>query len=278
MQAERTSLVPEQDFFDAGVDAAAKADIDSPRRAKLRDVLYDLRLGSKASYWTTNLRAAFMSRSRVLVIAVSVPERTSGLQRVMQRLSATRHNVTTATVPMQDRGKFDNINAELQQYGSLDEFDWIVVTDDDVMLPAKFLDRFLYLTSRYDLKIAQPAHRFHSFASFAITKRQWAVLARRTTFVECGPLTAFHRSTFGKILPFPSSRWAWGLDLYWADIARREGWKIGVIDALPIRHYRPVAKTYNGKEAIAEARELLRQKGISPIQRDKLKNLSYYRN
>ena len=38
---------------------------------------------------------------------------------------------------MGDRGKFDNINVALQGYW-LDQFDWLIVTDDDVRLPPNY--------------------------------------------------------------------------------------------------------------------------------------------
>jgi hypothetical protein len=50
----------------------------------------------------------------------------------------------------------------------------------------------------------------------------------------------------------------WGLDLHWAAVAQERRWKIGVIDALPIRHEtRPVGGAYSSADAIGEAQRFL---------------------
>ena len=252
-----------KDFFDAGVDESVRADIRSPRRARLRDVFFDLRLITNYAYWINKFRSSGLSKCRVLIVAVAVPGHAAELGRVLRALASQRHSVIMVTEPMLERGKFDNINAAIEKHGQLFQYDWIIVTDDDMEIPPGFLDYFLYLATKYNMKIAQPAHRFYSFATFSITKRRWGTLARQTRFVETGPLTAFHRDTFAALLPFPSLRWAWGLDLYWADIARRQGWNIGIIDALPVRHYRPVGSSYSGDAAIAEARQFLAARGVT---------------
>ena len=54
--------------------------------------------------------------------------------------------------------------------------------------------------------------------------------------VEIGPLTAFHRSVAAELLPFPPLRMGWGLDAHWGGLAQERGWRLGVVDATPIRH------------------------------------------
>ena len=49
----------------------------------------------------------------------------------------------------------------------------------------------------------------------------------------------------------------WGLDTRWSAIAAEHGWPIGVIDATPIRHLKPVAAAYPRDAAIAEAEAFL---------------------
>ncbi len=49
----------------------------------------------------------------------------------------------------------------------------------------------------------------------------------------------------------------WGLDGAWSATAAERGWAIGVIDATPIRHLRPVAASYPRDAAIAEAEAFL---------------------
>ena len=59
----------------------------------------------------------------------------------------------------------------------------------------------------------------------------------------------------------------WGLDARWSAIAAERGWPIGVIDATPIRHLRPVAAAYPRDAAIAEAEAFL--DGRAYVTRDR---------
>ncbi len=131
--------------------------------------------------------------------------------------------------------------------------------DDDIVLPpGNFLDSFLFLVERFALDLAQPAHRLASHAAWRVTRRHGGDVVRETRFVEIGPLTAFARSTFSTLLPFPDLRMGWGLDLHWAALARERDWRCGVIDATPIAHRAaPAASAYSREQALAEARAFL---------------------
>jgi Glycosyl transferase family 2 len=144
---------------------------------------------------------------------------------------------------------------------AIDRYDWLLVVDDDVVLPRGFLDRLLFLAERFGLQLAQPAHRARSHAAWRVTRRRPGAVARQTPFVEIGPVTAFARSTFPTLLPFPDVRMGWGLDLHWAALARAHGWRCGVLDAVAIRHSAaPAADAYPRAAAIAEARALLAER------------------
>jgi hypothetical protein len=71
-------------------------------------------------------------------------------------------------------------------------------------------------------------------------------------------VTAFHRSVARELLPFPPLEMGWGLDLHWGGLALERGWRLGVVDALPIRHRaRVTASTYARSEAVAELQRFL---------------------
>ncbi len=168
-------------------------------------------------------------------------------------------------VPPGDRGKFQNLNALLGAHaGALAAADWLLVVDDDVVLPRGFLDRFLAAAEGAGLRLAQPAHRLTSHAAWPVTRRRPASVVRETAFVEIGPVTAFHRDTFGVLLPFPELRMGWGLDVHWAAVARDRGWAIGIVDATPILHTVPVAENYPRDAALAEARAFLAERPYLP--------------
>ena len=116
-----------------------------------------------------------------------------------------------------------------------------------------------------------------SHAAWRLTRRRWGVLARETAFVEIGPLTALHRESFAALLPFPAVGMGWGLDAHWSWLAREHGWRIGVIDLLPLAHLAaPAASAYGREEAIAAARAFLAEHPYLPV-RESQRTLTVHR-
>jgi GT2 family glycosyltransferase len=194
---------------------------------------------------------------RVLVLGVTRPEHSALAGAIRQELLSSRHDVRVHTVPPGAAGKFENLNGLLAEHRA-DGHDWLLVVDDDVELPRGFLDRFLFLCERFDLTLAQPAHRLDSHAAWQVTRRVPGSVVRETSFVEIGPVTAFARASFQELLPFPALRMGWGLDVHWAAVARERGWRCGITDAVAIRHRQaPAGAAYARDQAIAEASAFL---------------------
>jgi hypothetical protein len=201
--------------------------------------------------------AATMPPRRVLVLALERDDVPNLLAGARAELLHSRHHVRFVSAAVGQRGKFENLN-ELLRDNPATEHDWLLVVDDDVALPHGFLDVFLFLAERFQFRLAQPAHRSRSHAAWAVTRRRAGSVARETAFVEIGPVTAFHRTAFDVLLPFPMLRIGWGLDAHWSAVARDHGWRIGVIDATPVLHnLRPVATSYRHTAAVEEARAFL---------------------
>jgi GT2 family glycosyltransferase len=236
---------------------------------RARDLWLDVREAPRRA----RLRAAARHeppRRRVLALGIERPGSIMGAART--ELARSRHDVAVVTAPPGARGKFENLNALLAEHPP-DGHDWLLVVDDDVALPRGFLDAFLCAAERARLKLAQPAHRLHSHAAWAVTRRHLGSTVRETTFVEIGPVTAFHRDTFGVLLPFPEGlRMGWGLDVHWAAVARERKWPIGVVDATPVGHTgRPAGDAYSRAEAEAEARTFL--DGRPYVRRDEVRTV-----
>jgi hypothetical protein len=227
--------------------------------ARVFDVLFDWRVRDARRALERDSQTG--PQRKVLIATVAVPGREKELDAVLAGFRDTRHDVTICAAPMGNRGKFDNINLSLRDY-DLSRFDWVIVTDDDVTLPPRFLDGFLHVAEALSLKVAQPAHRCLSYATFTFNYRRWNSLGRTTGYVESGPITAFHRDIVPHVIPFPVLRWAWGTDIVWAVEAERRGMAIGIVDATPIEHLKEVASTYHSGPAIEEARAFLASKGI----------------
>jgi GT2 family glycosyltransferase len=230
---------------------------EAPRRARLR------RAGRRRP-----------PRRRVLALGIERPG--SLMDAARAELMRSRHDVDFVTGPAGERGKFENLNALLAEHPAT-AYDWVVVVDDDVALPRGFLDAFLCAAERAGLRLAQPAHRLHSHAAWAVTRRRPGSTVRETTFVEIGPVTAFHREAVAALLPFPGGlRMGWGLDVHWAAVASERGWPIGVVDATPIGHtLQPAATGYPRAAAEQEARAFLR--GRPYVRRDEVRTRAVHR-
>jgi hypothetical protein len=202
---------------------------------------------------------------RILVLGSWRAEHLSHTRAIRAELSRTRHDVHIFTTAPDGHGRFEVLNMLLSEAGSLRVFDWLLLVDDDVELPAGFLDAFIFLAEHFALDLAQPAHARSSHAAWKVTRRRWRSLVRETRFVEIGPVCAFAHTTFSELLPFPPLRMGWGLDAHWAALVQLHGWRCGVIDALAVRHDQaPAASAYSRAEAIAEARRFLADRPYLP--------------
>jgi hypothetical protein len=259
-------------------------DVTRPwRRAKrtLGDLAFSAIDTALLTPWRVDRLARPQGSRRVLVTGVYRPD--SLLAEALPALGSTRHSVTIAlgategasgalaehTVAEGLRGgKFGNLNRVLAEVGAAPSFDWVLVVDDDLVLPARFLDRFVALCERFRLDLAQPAQTQRSHSAWRVTRRRPASLVRETRFVEIGPLTAFGRRAAAALLPFPELRFGWGLDLHWAALAGEHRWRVGVVDATPVRHESAtVAAAYPRAEAEAEATEFLSSRPYLPASR-----------
>ncbi len=226
-------------------------------RALVTDALLDASALARLEPWRLPLAARAAPRRRVLALGIERSDMPNLLSHARSELLRSHHDVDFAGTVAGSRGKFENLDALLAGRPAAGH-DWLVVIDDDVVLPAGFLDAFIFLAERFDLTIAQPAHRRRSHAAWAVTRRQFRSVVRETAFVEIGPVFAFQARAFDTLLPFPPLRVGWGLDAHWSAVAREHGWRLGVIDATPIRHgLRRIAVSYDRDAAVAEARDFL---------------------
>lgn len=244
-------------FFDS-TEGVARDFMATPRTAWCRDLAYDVQLWCDRRRRLIERHAQTMARQRILVVGVEVPARGDALRRIAAELARSRHHVDVSLLPMRGKGKFEHVDDAIRAAGQpVLDFDWLIIADDDIAVPRRFTDRYIAAASLADLALSQPAHRFLSHASYQITRRRFRSIVRRTGFVEIGPLTVLRRDAIAALVPFPASRSAFGIDVLWGQTARERGWKIGIVDALPIRHLRPIGGGYDVGVAVQEGRELL---------------------
>ena len=277
---------PDPDSFLSG----DGGDVTDPwRRAKR--TAGEAAFGAIDAMTATRLRAGRLARhtrAPLDVLVIGVYRDGSLLAEALPALHSSRHNVRLAfgamgaasdelrevtVVEQMEGGKFQNLNRVLeaargQVPGGEPAPDWIVVVDDDVRLPRAFLDRFLAICEAFELDLAQPAQTLRSHSAWKVTRRRPASLVRVTRFVEIGPVTAFGRRAAAELLPFPELRFGWGLDLHWAALAGRNGWRLGVVDALPVRHESAlVGASYSRDDAVEEAARFLEGRPYLPSAR-----------
>jgi hypothetical protein len=251
------------DFLSGGHGIARNYNNLGGLRAKLDDLLYDLALLISPKLKSLHKGRKAAAAERVLVVGINVQTRPGDILKVTAQLGSDRHEVIVSVTDMQAKGKFENIEDAILDCGRpLSSFDWLIIVDDDVALPKGFLDGYLEIAKALDLSLSQPAHKFASHASYAVTQRRWGTIARETRFVEIGPLTVVRAAAFKLIVPFPKSRWCYGVDAFWSEEMARAGLRCGVVDALPIRHLRPVAASYDMRQAAEEGEALMKRLGV----------------
>jgi hypothetical protein len=255
---------------------SGESGIVAGRRARLRAGLADLL--DDAALWARLVpprlaRSARVGRDPVRVLGVYGADRADSMARTVAELRRSGREPAVTLGALDDpapalaretrlsgrrgAGKFQNLNALLDAE-PLGGERWLIVVDDDVELPRGFLDRFLFLAERFGLGLAQPALRRTSHAAWAVFRRERWTAVRITRMVEIGPLTAFERNVAAELLPFPPLRMGWGLDSHWGALALERGWRLGMVDATPIRHSsRETASAYDRGDAVEELRAFL---------------------
>lgn len=249
-----TAPLPDPSTFSSGVHGTVAGKRGALRRVADRGLDAWLTLSGTRRH--IRRLAAQTPRRDILIAGIYGPE-SRCIGPSLDELRASRHRVHVAAGSTEQLagGKFENLAAVLADEGAAD---WTIVIDDDVMLPRNFLDGFVALAEAFDFQLAQPAQTLASHAAWASARRVPFSVARRTNFVEIGPVTAFSRTAAAELLPFPQLKMGWGLDLHWGAVAAERGWRLGVIDALPVRHeWRPVGGSYSAADATAEAQRFL---------------------
>jgi hypothetical protein len=119
----------------------------------------------------------------------------------------------------------------------LENYDFIIFSDDDISLPEDFLQTYLDIVIKCDFAIAQPARTHNSYIDHPFVEQLDGLKARRTRFVEIGPVFSIRKDAFSLLLPFnEASTMGWGYDFVWPCLIEDRGLKMGIIDATPVEH------------------------------------------
>jgi glycosyltransferase involved in cell wall biosynthesis len=160
---------------------------------------------------------------------------------VVQRWAALRGEPPTKRVAAatalkigESKPTFEIVNQLLGRQ-PFSEFDYVLVCNDDAILPHGFLDQFISLQSALGFSMARPALTPGSFVDHPIVERQRGVIARETSFAEFGPVVSFHRSIFPLVFPLDlTGPTTWGSETVWTSRLGDAGKTMGIIDAAPV--------------------------------------------
>jgi hypothetical protein len=159
----------------------------------------------------------------------------------------------TALMVSEPTPKYALLNRLLAEE-DLSGYDFVLTTDDDIVLPDGFPDLFLGAQAGLGFDLAQPARTPNSHVDHPIVLQQRGVVARRTLFVEIGPLVSFGRDIYDLVFPFDEANpMGWGFENVWAHLLREHGKSEGIVDAVPVDHSirKPVAH-YEWSDANAD--------------------------
>jgi glycosyltransferase involved in cell wall biosynthesis len=213
---------------------------------------------------------------KVLVLGTYLASRPNHMEHIVENLASSTHadvvqrwvafggspesrlvdSVTVGTLDKQP--KFGVIN-EMLAADDLTQYDYVIIMDDDVRMPPRFVDYYLALQNRLEFALAQPARTIGSHMDLPIVAQQPGSLARQTLFVEIGPIFSVHRSIYDLIFPFDLiSSMGWGYECLWSYQIAHQGLKMGIIDATPVDHtLRPQATSYSWNQADSGRSDML---------------------
>jgi hypothetical protein len=233
------------------------------------------------------LRPRTIAETSVLVVGVYMLDRPNTAATTVAELSSSQRwrveqkwiGLGSAPVPAAlDRVTVHSVSPPVPKFVllnwvlktiALTDYGYILVCDDDIELPQGFIDDYLGLVVQHDLALCQPARTGDSFIDHVFVRKIEGITARRTQFVEIGPLFSMRRDAATLLLPFDErSPMGWGYDFVWPRVLREAGLKLGIVDATPVHHRlrRPVAE-YNHATAKRQMyRYLKRTPHLSAIE------------
>lgn len=145
--------------------------------------------------------------------------------------------------------------------------DALVLSDDDVRFCIGDLPRLVEVGRRLRLDVYAPGHLASSHANWDFVRRRRGTLARVTDFVEQGPLLVLSPLGRDVVLPLPEGTgMSWGVEVRWWSRARQLQARLGIVDAVAVRHLWPAAGAYERAEQEQVLQDELGRAGLSSLE------------
>jgi hypothetical protein len=243
-------------------------------RAAARDLL--ARFRSAAGRWNMSRTVRCPdwvgrgAKPSILIVGIYLADRQHEATHLVRRFaSSTSCDVTQMWIalngepdsPELDRVTVERVSGRVPKFELVNrlldrtawrEYDYILVSDDDITVFHGFIDAFIGYQRRFDFALAQPARTMWSRSSYSFVRQRLGAVARRTRFVEIGPIFSLRSDLAKKLLPFDeTSPMGWGYDLVWPVTVEAAGMRMGIIDATPVDHsMRGQAAAYSGSAEV----------------------------
>jgi hypothetical protein len=136
--------------------------------------------------------------------------------------------------------KWTGLRELLNSWDGWREYDYIWLPDDDIFASQDTISRMFEAARALNLQLFAPALSEGSYYAHFIAMRNRNFFARRVGFVEI-MIPGFSRAALELLLPtldLSTTGWGWGLDSLWPKQLDYRG--LGIIDAVPVFHTRPV--------------------------------------
>jgi hypothetical protein len=138
--------------------------------------------------------------------------------------------------------KWSGLREVLEGWDGWREYDYIWLPDDDIATDQDTITRMFAIAREVGLDLFAPALHEESFYAHFDTMRNDRFAGRWTGFVEI-MTPGFSRAALEELHPTlrrSPTGWGWGLDSLWPKLLGYEN--IGVIDATPVLHTKPVGR------------------------------------
>jgi hypothetical protein len=138
--------------------------------------------------------------------------------------------------------KWTGLRTLLREWDGWREYDNIWLPDDDILASQGTISAMFEAATALGFQLFTPALQENSHYGHYIIMRNRNFFARRVGFVEI-MVPAFSRSALDRLLDtldLSESGWGWGLDPLWAKVLDYQD--LGILDATPVLHTRPVGQ------------------------------------
>lgn len=155
--------------------------------------------------------------------------------------------------------KFDLLVQYFKTHKVWQEYDYIFLPDDDLIIEPLGIESLFSAMRKYDLQLAQPALTRDSYYSHRITRTSvfGSLALRYTNFVEimCPIFSA--RALKKCYKTFAASSTGYGLDYVWPQILLNE--RIAIVEAIPIIHRRKIRSWKAMEKAGIDPHQFIKQ-------------------